>query len=410
MLEFLLCSLVTILPDYLFRRYAQGKRWGQDITFQSMWYELRWGIVSCFVLTVSLITMIFYYHPSTTHVSSFYRTLTILPESGGRVSEIYVDNRQHVEQGQPLFKLDDSSQQAAVITARKALGEIAAEEAVLSAELEAAEGLMRQAEGSLQQAIDELETNKELADRNSGIVGEREIERLELSVASRQGALDTAVANRDAVAVTLLQLIEAKRESAQARLDEALIALEKTTIYAGESGLLQQFALKVGDYVNPVLRPAGLLVPDTLGPTEFQAGFDQVNDQIFEVGMPAEISCISKPFTVVPMVVADIQEVIPAGQFRPTDQLTDIQDRARPGTVTIILEPLYAGGADGIKPGSKCIANAYTSNHDRIAHGDLGGGQKLFLHMVDTVGVVHAVILRIQTLLLPVQRLVFSGH
>ena len=28
MLELMLCSLLTILPDYLFRRYVQGKRIG----------------------------------------------------------------------------------------------------------------------------------------------------------------------------------------------------------------------------------------------------------------------------------------------------------------------------------------------------------------------------------------------
>lgn len=44
MIEFLLCSLVTILPDYLFRRYRQGKRIGHEITFFTVWYELRWGI------------------------------------------------------------------------------------------------------------------------------------------------------------------------------------------------------------------------------------------------------------------------------------------------------------------------------------------------------------------------------
>jgi hypothetical protein len=33
MLELLLCSMLTILPDYLYRRYAQGKRLGKEITF-----------------------------------------------------------------------------------------------------------------------------------------------------------------------------------------------------------------------------------------------------------------------------------------------------------------------------------------------------------------------------------------
>ena len=65
MLELMFCSLVTILPDYLYRRYAQGKRFGKEITFFSVWYELRWGITGCLMLTIALITMIFYFHPST---------------------------------------------------------------------------------------------------------------------------------------------------------------------------------------------------------------------------------------------------------------------------------------------------------------------------------------------------------
>ena len=65
MLELLFCSLLTIVPDYLYRRYAQGKRLGKEITFYSVWFELRWGITSCLILTVGLITVIFYNHPST---------------------------------------------------------------------------------------------------------------------------------------------------------------------------------------------------------------------------------------------------------------------------------------------------------------------------------------------------------
>lgn len=60
MLELLLCSILTILPDYLFRRYVQGKHLGKEITFYSVWFELRWGIVSCLMLTIGLITLIFY--------------------------------------------------------------------------------------------------------------------------------------------------------------------------------------------------------------------------------------------------------------------------------------------------------------------------------------------------------------
>ena len=70
MVEILICSLLTILPDYLYRRYGQGKRFGHEITLYSVWFELRWGIIGCLMLTVSLITVIFYNHPSTTNATS----------------------------------------------------------------------------------------------------------------------------------------------------------------------------------------------------------------------------------------------------------------------------------------------------------------------------------------------------
>jgi hypothetical protein len=83
MLELLLCSLLTIFPDYLFRRYVQGKRLGREITFYSVWYELRWGITACLMLTIGLITVVFYYHPSTKTATFFFRTVPIVPETIG---------------------------------------------------------------------------------------------------------------------------------------------------------------------------------------------------------------------------------------------------------------------------------------------------------------------------------------
>src|SRR4029453_6627225 len=110
MLELLLCSLLTILPDYLYRRYAQGKRLGKEITFYSVWFELRWGITACLMLTVGLITVIFYNHPSTTNVTAFFRTVPIVPETNGRVVETYVGVSDRIEQGAPIVRVVSSKE------------------------------------------------------------------------------------------------------------------------------------------------------------------------------------------------------------------------------------------------------------------------------------------------------------
>src|ERR1700743_544951 len=126
MLELILCSTLTLLPDFLFRRFVQGKRLGREITLFSVWYELRWGITLCLILTVLLITVVLYNHPSSKNVNSLFRTISIFAETGGRVPEVYVAYRQKVTKGQPLFKLDGKRQEADIATARARVVEVEA--------------------------------------------------------------------------------------------------------------------------------------------------------------------------------------------------------------------------------------------------------------------------------------------
>ena len=410
MIELLLCSIVTIFPDYLYRRYGQGKRLGREITFYSVWYELRWGITACLVLTVSFITLIFYFHPATSAVTAVFRTITILPEAGGRVAEVYVGNNEKVEAGQPLFRLDDSQHKAAFETARRTIAEVDAATEVANTELAAADGQIRQAESAYRQAQDELDTKTELRRRNPNVVPAREIEKLQVEVDGRQGAVEAALATKQTLQTKLASLLPAQKASAEAALAQAQVELDKTMVRAGVGGTVQQFSLRPGDVVNPMLRPAGILVPTEAGRLALAAGFGQIEAQVIKKGMVAEATCVGKPFTIIPMMVADVQDVIAAGQVRPADQLIDVTQTVRPGTITAFLVPLYPGGLDGVPPGGACIANAYTDNHHELETGDVGTLRGLFLHVVDTVAIVHAAILRIQALLLPVQTLVLTGH
>ncbi|HET6518319.1 MAG TPA: hypothetical protein VFG47_00655 [Geminicoccaceae bacterium] len=410
MLELILCSMLTVLPDYLFRRYVQGKRIGREITLYSVWFELRWGIIACLMLTVSLITLIFYFHPATKSAVAFFRTVPILSEGVGRVAEVYVGLRDQVEAGQPLFKLDSSEQEAALETARRRIEEVDAGFELAQAELEAAEGRIGVADGGYRQAMEELETRTELRQRNPDTVPLRQIEQLQVTVDGRQGALNEALANKRAIEKQLSSALPAQKASAEAALEEAQVALDKMVVRAGVAGRVEQFTLRAGDVVNPMLRPAGVLIPSEAGRQAIVAGFGQIEAQVMQVGMTGEAACIAKPFTVIPLVVTEVQEVIAAGQVRPTDQLIDALQVARPGSLTVFLAPLYRGALDGLPPGSSCIVNAYTNNHDLLASGDLSTSRWLFLHVVDAVALVHAMILRVQALLLPVQTLVLAGH
>jgi multidrug resistance efflux pump len=228
--------MLTILPDYLYRRYAQGKRIGKEITLYSMWFELRWGITGCLILTVLLITVIFYNHPSTNNVTLFFRTIPILPETNGRVAEIYVGFSGPVAEGAPIFKLDSSKQDAAVETARRKIAEIDADMVAAKHELAKAESQIIEAKTAQQQAIDELETKEELQKRNPGMVPQRNIEKLQIAVDGRKAAVAAATSARDSANAKLSTQLPADKESAEAALAQAQVDLDKTVIRAGVSG------------------------------------------------------------------------------------------------------------------------------------------------------------------------------
>jgi multidrug resistance efflux pump len=410
MLELVICSMLTILPDYLYRRYVQGKRIGKEITFFSVWFELRYGIVACLMLTVSLITLIFYFHPSTSTATLFFRTVPILPETSGRVAEVYVDHSAPVARGSVIFRLDNSKQEAALETARRKIAEVDASLIAAKADVLKTEGQAHEAKSAVQQAQDELDVKRELQRRNPGIVPQRDIEKLQVMVDGRQGSLDAANASKQSAELRVSTLLPAERASAEAALAQAQVEYDKTFVRAGVDGRVEQFFLRVGDIVNPLMRPAGVLIPEGAGQRSLQAGFGQIEAQVMKVGMVAEAACISKPWTIIPMIVTGVQDYIAAGQFRGGEQLIEAQNAARPGTILVFLEPLYKGGLEGVTAGSSCIVNAYTSNHELISSGKLSTAKSFGLHAVDAVGLVHALLLRIQALLLPIKTLVLSGH
>src|SRR5882757_10395849 len=150
MFEMILCSLLTIFPDYLYRRYRQGKRIGHEITLFSVWFELRFGIISCLMLTVALITVIFYFHPVTNTATLFYRTVPIISEAVGRVSEVHVQFSAPVKKDEVIFKLDSAKQQAAMETARRKIAEVDAAMVAAQSDIVKAEGQVQEAKSAFQ--------------------------------------------------------------------------------------------------------------------------------------------------------------------------------------------------------------------------------------------------------------------
>ena len=124
--------------------------------------------------------------------------------------------------------------------------------------------------------------------------------------------------------------------------------------------------------------------------------------------MAAEVTCVSTPWTVIPMVVTDVQDFIAAGQFRGGEQLIDAQQVTRPGTLLVFLEPLYGVGLRSYA-GQQLHRQRLLEQprHDRAKE---TGAMRRVAFMPWMRLDCHALILRLQALVLPFKTLVFSGH
>ena len=123
----------------------------------SIWYELRWARRLPNADG----------HPDHRHLLlppldnervATFRTVAILPETNGRVSEIFVKWRDKIEKGAPIFKLDSTKQEADLELAKRRIVEVDAAMVMAQADIAAAEGKIIEAKGALQQAQDELQT------------------------------------------------------------------------------------------------------------------------------------------------------------------------------------------------------------------------------------------------------------
>ena len=103
--------LVTSFPFVLRVIYLRWR--GMPITL----YNVHRALVLWFALAVAVFFAVFYYYPKSYTGLVPFRTVPVVAESGGTVSEVYVKGGDKVALGDPLFSVEDAAQRASVAIA-----------------------------------------------------------------------------------------------------------------------------------------------------------------------------------------------------------------------------------------------------------------------------------------------------
>ena len=195
MLEILLCSLVTIVPGLSLPPLLPGKtdRQGNHPLLRVVRAEVGDHGLPGSRRRPDHGDLL---QPPVHHQRhAVLRTIPIISETTGRVAEVFVGFSGTVEKGAPIFRLDSSTQEAAVETARRRIAEVEADMEVAQADILKAEGQLQEAQGSSPAGFGRAGDQEELQKTQSGHRrAARDREASSFVVEGRMGGIASATA------------------------------------------------------------------------------------------------------------------------------------------------------------------------------------------------------------------------
>jgi membrane fusion protein (multidrug efflux system) len=212
----------------------------------------------------------------------------ITPQVAGTVTRIYADDTNTVKAGQKLVSLDTADADVSLAQAEAQLAQTVREVRTLySAQAQSSANLaMREAE--LARAKDDLARRKALA--GSGAVSGEEIRHAESAVTAAQATLEAAkeqLASGRALTQGTSVANHPNVQRAAARVQEALLAQSRSTLFAPVSGEVAKRNVQVGQRINPGA-PLMAIVP--LDQLWVDANFKESQLREMRVGQPVTLT------------------------------------------------------------------------------------------------------------------------
>lgn len=226
----------------------------------------------------------------------------VLAKVGGYVTNISVDDNQHVDAGQTLVAIDDQEYRVRLAQAQADLaaaqagvsaggrtGQAEAVVATASGQSEASTANIEAARAANVRAQADLARMKELADKQ--IVSRQQLDAAQAAADAAQAQLTAAQRQATAAGAQVsgaqagVRVAQAKLAAAQAAVDNAKLQLSYTKVIAPGSGFVSRKQVEVGQLVQPG-QPLLSIVSDTS--VWVTANFKETQLVNIKVGQPVE--------------------------------------------------------------------------------------------------------------------------
>lgn len=228
--------------------------------------------------------------------------IQITPQISGTVKEIYADDTDRVQAGQPLIKLDGTDAQLALQQASANLGAVVrqvrtvfANNDTLSAQISLREADVARVQVDLERATDDLARRQKLT--GSGAVSKEELQHAQSQLAAAKSQLNAAqaavVAAREQLASNQAQTQGVNVQShpsvlaAADKVREAYVAAHRLVLPAPVDGYVAKRVVQLGQRVAP---GANLMNIVPLQQVWVDANFKEVQLRNLRLGQPVKLT------------------------------------------------------------------------------------------------------------------------
>ncbi|MDB5813752.1 MAG: HlyD family secretion protein [Rhodocyclales bacterium] len=211
----------------------------------------------------------------------------ITPQIGGTVTAVDVDDTQMVHAGDVLLRLDPVDAQLALNQAETALAQSVRELRGVYANLNTLGESVKVRESELARVTDLLNRRESLA--GTGAVAQEEIDQAREAVKSARAALQVALEQKEAASVQTENLRIEDHPAvlrAASKVEEAYVALSRTTLHAPLDGVVARRSVQVGQRIAPG-SPMMAVVP--LNDVWVDANFKEGQLREMRVGQPVHL-------------------------------------------------------------------------------------------------------------------------
>ncbi|WP_153447835.1 HlyD family secretion protein [Vibrio algicola] len=325
------------------------------------------AVLGGIALIGTLILLMNYNHPFTQVGGQIYATTPIVPNVRGRVTEVPVKPNTLLQQGDVLFKIDDTPFKS-VVTQRKAMVAAAQQNVLrLESSYKQAQSIAAQAEAERDKA--KREAARYLKGYKRGAFTVQQVDDRQQASKAAQAAYNAAIASANEAKLAFESQVDGINTDvaeAQARLDKAEFDLDQTTVRAPTTGYVTQLALHPGMMAVPLpLKP--MLTFVNKQDRYFVGAFRQNSLQRLSVGDDAELLFRSIPGRVFKAKLVQVIPAIAEGQIQASGSLLGTSTLNTQGRTMVLFKVTDDLSSYNLPLGVNAEIAVYTEHFHHVA-------------------------------------------